>query len=502
MDFLDPKKHRAHLIRLMIGYVLIGTALILTAVILLYRAYGFGLKNGEVIQNGLIFVSSRPNPADMYVNGKKQDKTTNARLLMPAGQYAFVLEREGYRPWKRAINVEGGAVVRFDYPVLFPAKLTTTTAKRYEARPALTTQSPDRRWLLVQSGAYTAFEVYDLNRDESEIAPEAFTLPENLFSLTQGTHSWQIVEWSSDNRRVLLQHIVEQNGQPANEYILVDRENPDESVNLTRTLGTAGKLLLRDKKYDQYYVFNQQAGQLSTASLEEPEPHLLLEDVLDYKPHGKDVILFATNQGAEAGKTVIQLREGDRTYTIRQVTTGPSYLLELAKYENAWYIVAGAPTENRTYVYRNPAARLRMQPQEPIIPVQVLKAAQATNVSFSDNARFVVAQGGQQFAVYDAETDKGYAYTVVDAIDQGQQYATWMDGHRLMFVSDGKTLVFDFDNANREKLAATEAAYRPFFDRDYRNLYTFNTQIIKAVDGQEVSQIVLSRTALLTPQDQ
>ena len=64
MEYLDPKKHKAHLIRLAVGYLLIGIALILTTVILLYRAYGFGLKNGEVIQNGLIFVSSRPNPAD------------------------------------------------------------------------------------------------------------------------------------------------------------------------------------------------------------------------------------------------------------------------------------------------------------------------------------------------------------------------------------------------------------------------------------------------------
>src|SRR5687767_3789876 len=171
MEFLDPKKQKAHLIRLAIGYVLIGTALILTTVILLYRAYGFGISNGEVIQNGLIFVSSRPNPADLYVNGQKREETTNARLLMQAGQYTFELQRDGYRSWKRAINVEGGAVVRFDYPVLFPAKLTAETTRKYDVRPALATQSPDQRWLLVQAAAaHNVFDLYDLNADE--VTPE------------------------------------------------------------------------------------------------------------------------------------------------------------------------------------------------------------------------------------------------------------------------------------------------------------------------------------------
>src|SRR5882757_4688705 len=105
MEFLDPKKQRAHLVRLFIGYFLIGTALILTTIILLYQAYGFGLKNGKVIQNGLIYVSSNPSPADIYVNGQKRSETTNVRLLMPAGQYTFELKRNGYRSWKRAINI-------------------------------------------------------------------------------------------------------------------------------------------------------------------------------------------------------------------------------------------------------------------------------------------------------------------------------------------------------------------------------------------------------------
>ena len=127
MDFLDPKKQRAHTIRIMVGYVLIAIALILTTTILIYQAYGFGVdRNGKVIQNGLVFVSSTPNPATIYVNGKKNDNQTNARLLLSSGQDTFSLQRDGYREWKRAVSVEGSSVERFDYPFLFPKTLQTS----------------------------------------------------------------------------------------------------------------------------------------------------------------------------------------------------------------------------------------------------------------------------------------------------------------------------------------------------------------------------------------
>src|SRR3990167_6869978 len=64
MDFLDPRKRRAHHIRLMIGYGLMAVAIVLTATILVYWAYGYGFntKTGGVVENGLLFVDSAHHP--------------------------------------------------------------------------------------------------------------------------------------------------------------------------------------------------------------------------------------------------------------------------------------------------------------------------------------------------------------------------------------------------------------------------------------------------------
>ena len=176
MDFLDPEKQKAHTRRLIAGYILIGMVLLLATIILLYQAFGYGIdRHGKIFQNGLVFVSSVPEGADIYIDGVREDDRTNARLALPAGQYTFEVRREGYRAWKRAITVEGGTLQRFDYPFLFPTELDSTVAKQYDATPGLLSQSPDGRWLFVQNTG-DRFDLFDL--DASTLVPAGFTVPD------------------------------------------------------------------------------------------------------------------------------------------------------------------------------------------------------------------------------------------------------------------------------------------------------------------------------------
>ena len=499
MDFLDPKKQRNHTIRLLVGYVLVAVALVLTTTILLYQAYGFGLnKAGQVIQNGLVFVSSTPGSANVFVDGTLK-ASTDTRLNLPAGQYKFSVTRDGYRDWKRAVTVEGGSVEHFDYPFLFPSKLTTTDAKKYTDQPSLVLQTPDRRWMLVQSpGSMTKFDMFDLNAKKPADSLKSVTLPDNLLSGSSGNQSWEFEEWSTDNRHVLLKHLYQKDGQPTSEYIMVDRQTPDQSVNLTAKLNAnPTKIELRDKKYDQYYLFDQGAATLTTATLKDPTPQAYLSHVLDFKPYSDDVMLYATDQGAVPGKSMINLRQGSTTYHIRQVASGSMYLLNLTQYSGSWYVAVGAASENKVYVYQDPAGALSSKPNDVLVPVSILKVPNPNYLAFSDNARFIMTENGDSFALYDAENDKSYAYTTKHPLDAPQPHAVWMDGNHISYVSDGRVLVFDFDSANAQTLSAAQPDVEPLFDQSYKFIYGFNTQ-----STDNVTQHVLTSTSLRTPADQ
>lgn len=499
MDFLDPQKERAHKIRIMTGYVLIAIALVLTTVVLLYQAYGFGVdKNGNVIQSGLVFISSTPTPAHVFINGTQNPKDTNTRLLLSSGQYNFDLKRAGYRDWHRAITVEGGSVERFDYPMLFPTTLTTTAFKTYPAAKQsvqFATESPDRHWLLVQPGNDEAsFDVYDLSNAKNTIPNQQISIPTTAFSPTQAntSYSWELIQWSTDNQHVVLRHSFQKAGQAATEYVLVDRQDPTKSVNLTSTWGmNPTQIEMKNQAYDQYYLFDQSTAQLLTSSLQNPTPKVYASNVLAFKSYGDNVMLYVTTDGAPASHVVVKWQDGATTYTLRALPFGGPYFVNLTQYSGDWYAAIAAASEGRVYIYKNPISML--QSQKLAVPAYELKIPNVNYVSFSSDARFIVAENGDQFGIYDNMNKKGYAYILGDhPLDTPALHATWFDGAHLSYISGGKATVFDFDGANLQTLNEANSSFPPMFDRDYEFLFSLS---------QTNGSTSLNKTALRIPAD-
>lgn len=492
MEYLDPKKQARHRILLFTGYIFIAVAIVIATLVLVYQAYGFGLgKNGNVIQNGLVFFSSQPRTANITLNGELNKEKTNSRLVLPEGVYQVKLTRDGYRSWERKIELNGGQVEHFDYPFLIPQTLATTKVQSYAAPPSLLTQSPDRRWLLIQQAADTTkFDIYDLKNPKDP--PQVATLPASLAtkSATPGER-WEAAEWADDNKHVLLEHHFE--GKV--EYLLIDREDIQQSRNLSTELALpAVEVSLRDKKYDLYYTYDATSKVLRTAGLNEPTSATVMSDVLAFKPYGKDTVLYATGAGAPSGRVVVRLKDGDKTYTLRMLQAGTTYLLDLAKYSNDLYVAAGGPVGDRVYVYKDPIGQINKLPQQNPVPAQVLRVPQVSHLGFSASAQFVVAQNATHFGVYDFENETGYNYTTHETVDPPQAQANWMDGNRLLYISAGKLRMFDYDYANKQTLVEAHSGYRPAFTPDYKYLYVLTT-----VPGS--GELQLTQTALLRPED-
>lgn len=498
MDFLDPKKQQRHRIILLVGYLLIAIAIGIGSIILLYLASGWRLnKNGEVIQNGLVFVSSRPSSAHIYLDGKIRSSTTNARLVIPAGAYKMMLQRDGYRTWGRVISVNGGDVEHFDYPFLLPQTLTSTDKKTYSSSPGLSTQSPDRRWLLVaKAGSINSFDEFNLKNSKASVIqdPVSLTFPANLFAKAKAKKksAIEIVEWSSDNRHVLVKHVYDNKY----EFLVLDRQNPGQSVNLNKTLNTSPtEITLQDKKYDKYYVYFAKGGLLKTTSLADPVLVNVLSGVIGYKTHGRNDILYVVKSQTSPKEVDVKLKMGDKTYQLRRLAAGSKYLLDFAQYSGSWYVAAGATSQNRVYVYKDPEAQLRSTTNV-TIPISVLKVKAPNYLSFSDNARFIMTENQGRFSLYDAENDKTYSYNLTSPVDKPQPHAKWMDGNHLDYVSNGSLVMFDFDKANPQTLVRADPRYEAFFTPDYKYMYSMLSAKTKA--GITTT---LSVTPLLTQAD-
>jgi hypothetical protein len=493
MEYLDPKKEFRHHLLLMVGYLCLAVAITLAALVLLYKAYGFDIgKDGAIIQNGLTFFSSQPHPADIYVNDKLAKVKTNTRLSLPEGIYKIKMARTGYVDWQRTVQLDGGKVEHFDYPFLIPKNLISKKAADLNAAPTLVTQSPDRRWLVIlPSDTITNFVVYDL-KSTVKITNATVSLPENLLDGTTGT-SMQVIDWADDNQHVLLKHLLADNKY---EYILMDRNNPSNSVNLTKDNNiTAPEITLKDRKFDRYYLYDPANHILQTQTIKETSPTAVLDHVLAYKSYGSNSLLYVTDSGAPSGKVLIKLNVGSTSYNLRTLDAGANYPIDLTEYSGQLYVVITSSSLDKIYIYRDPIGQLNNKPKQALVPAQVLRVPQPTYVNFSASAQYILAESGQHFGVYDIENKTGYTFITKDSLDAPQAHASWMDGNRVTYITGGKQMIFDYDYTNQHILGPDLAQYNAAFTPTFKDVYTV------APAAADPTRVELISTALVTTVD-
>jgi len=486
MDFLDPDKKRKHERRLFLGYTLIGIAIFMTSAILVLQSYGFDFnrKTGEVIQNGLIFADAAPEAAKIFLNGIDVG-TTDKRLTVPAGPYKMELKRDGYRTWSRSFNLEGSTIERLVYPVLFPTNITPRDQKTYASSPSFSTQSLDRKWMLVlQPGSMTTFDVFDAG--DPTVAVKSISLPPNTLSPTTQPQSYELVEWASDSRHVLLKHRY----GDAFEFIVLDRDTPQNSQNVNKLLNTnPSTVTLRDKKFDKLYLYDATTKKLSFVDTKEKNIQPVLSNVLSYKAYAEKVILYAAVDEKDPAKAIVRIKDGDKQFLIRSGLSSDSYLLDYAKFDTHFYAAVGVNSQGKVYIYKDPANNPSTDPKASPSLFTTLIIQDPKFVSFSANARFILAQSGKKFALYDAETVRRTYYQ--SALNIPLDYkALWMDGHRIVVNSDNKVVVFDYDGINQQTIAPIIPGSRAYFDRDYIRMYAL------APTTNDPSKTSLSRSSL------
>ena len=473
MDFLDPNKKRSNKIKLYIGYLLVAIAISLGALVLLFANAGYRVDgSGNITQNGLVFVNSHPGGANIYIEGlhnkyKTQGKT-DTKFELREGSYKVTLQKEGYRSWQREINIEGGLVERLAYPFLFPEKLKDNDLKSYDNEPKIVSSSPDRNWIIAQQpDNFLQFDVFNAN--EPEKPSTIFKIPEGLLTPAQTAQSLKVLEWSADNSNILMKHEFDSQA----EFVIVNKDKTDTSININKLTGQQPfNVTLKDRKVGQLYLQMAADGLLQTVDIKTKALTPLVNHVLSFKSHGDDMLVYVEPNAEKPDVVNVKIKTKDKDYMLRELPSKTTYVTNVAKFDSAWYVVVGAASDNKVYIYKNPLDSLAKDSQKPLF-ARTLRINNPKKVSFSANARMMAAQSDQSFAVFDAETDRQYRYKINDKFDTNRP-AEWMDGHRLATSTDKSVLIFDFDGINAQKLMPINPNTDVLFDRDYENAYTLN----------------------------
>lgn len=481
MDYLDPRKRRAHNIRLVVGYFLIAIVIGLATYVLNQAAngYGYNVKTGKIIENALLFVDSKPGNAEIYLNNQDKNTTTSARLILPAGDYTLTLKKDGYRDWSRQFTLNEQSVARYIYPFLFPVKPLITNLKTYPSLPGLVTQTPDRRWLLVQSSEASTqtptFDMYDTGTlDKDTPSVQQVSVPAGILTNYSQDSKLTEVEWSTDNNNLLLQHTYGSNS----EFIIFNRAHPDQSFNVDKMFGVhPDQVALYNKKADQLYIWRQSGGLLQRGDTgNRTLGPILIKNVLTFKPYGKDLVTYVSDSNEPSGTVAARIWDDGNSYKLNEFPAGSQYLVDAAQFQGDFYYAAGSDASDHINIYKNPLDELKNPVYAKALPMVALHISGAQKMGFSDNTRFIGAETDQQFAVYDFETQNSYEYSITET---PSQLLRWMDGHRFIGTVDGKVFVMDYDGTNKQLVTDTTEPDGGLFSRDYNHL----TVLTAAPDG-------------------
>ncbi len=497
MDYLDPKKKQAHKARLLIGYVLFGIAIAFATTILVYLANGYYIdrNTGEVIQNGLVYLDSKPGGAKITLNGVLQRGRTDARLVIPSGTYNFGLSKDGYRNWSRSLTLEGGSLRSLTYARLIPESLETSLGSTLRTLPANSSQSIDRKWVVV-SYIEEPLKLDLLDTSLPDVAPVNMTIPSTV--VTKGDDGvLKVIEWAEDNRYFLASY----ENSVSTDYLLIDRENPAQTINVGNALGNNKvKISLQDRKRDSFFAYDSQTKSLSIATLSSGiSPSPLLTNVIEYKTFGADWVIYITSS-TESGYVEARFMREDKDILIKKLREDKNYLLELSRIGTAPIMAIGSPVENRVVVYNDPEDYLNHNSNSAIpVATTVLRVETPLGISISDDSSVVMAWGAKNFASHEFNADRSYNFSVGEELNLNQN-VRWLDGQHFLFSGMGVQNIMDFDGSNRYSLVSSTNVFGGFFSKDFKLLYALNPPILNE-KGVVVTQPQLTITNMLVPAD-
>ncbi len=158
--------------RLVISTILILLLILIGTGIGIYyaRGYRFNPQNPKAILQGtgLLVLTSKPDGARVYVDDRLTTATNNTINLQP-GTYQVRIEKDGYFPWKKSIEIKKEAVSQAN-ATLFP------TAPRLESITTTGALNP----VLDATGSLIAYTVSSASADKNGIYTFNMTTPSIL----------------------------------------------------------------------------------------------------------------------------------------------------------------------------------------------------------------------------------------------------------------------------------------------------------------------------------
>lgn len=164
------------------------------ALVFYTAGYRWNPKKDKVERNGTLIIDSKPTGARILLNGNDSGETTPVTLQNTApGRYLIRLEKDGYHPWEKRLDVQPEYVTFANdlwlWKISEPMLVDSGSSTRMEASP-----NENLLALVDIAGKSTSVRVWDPLNAQSQ----SFSIPKTF-------HPEFRLTWSDDSRSLMLE---------------------------------------------------------------------------------------------------------------------------------------------------------------------------------------------------------------------------------------------------------------------------------------------------------
>lgn len=434
--------------------------------LLVFMTLGYRYNQDEgVVQTGLVQFGSQPSGASVMIDDRDFGSRTPSKTSLEEGSHYITMQRDGYRQWQKSIDVVGGAVLWLNYARLFPVELKPTNVASFPTVSS-TAVSPDAKWMvLAEDPASIILQLIDLSRD-SAIEPVALTLPATLYTApAEGeAQRFELMKWDPSSRYVLVKHTY----GAQHEWLVVDTQDVGASQNITKLLGVnATEVVFSVNSASILYArVDDTVRRIDRGNATISRP--LVENVAEFSLYGENVILFIRQLNPETGTRDVGYFRGDdeKIYVLGNYAdfAGTPADIAVSQYFGDTYVAVSY--EEKVEIFTGDLDR----PDElrPVANTKIDGGAQ--HLSIVTAGRFVIAQHGATYMVYDLELKKSTTTQLKGSGDVAQELR-WLDGYSIWTDRDGVLRVYEFDGANQQEVMKVTPGFNVTLGPGERYLY-------------------------------
>jgi len=435
---------------LFVSAIFVGVAVLLIASAkgfkLEQKGFNFGLK-----KTGTLIITSQPAGAKIYINGKLSKKNTGSNLFSTKinnlfkGKHNLRIEKEGYIPWSKEIEIEEEAVTWANYIKLFPNEIKEEEV--ISENVLLAKQSNDNRKIaLALENKEKNLELYVL---------DSLTLNKTKIYPTEKSEvkitTISDLDWSFDNSKILIHTAIDEKLN----YLLINSKENSEITNITNLFKFDFKKIVFNP-HESKELFGLKEGNLYKINTQDKTiSATLLEGIISF-----EIAQDRSIYGAKETLSGVSLWKSDLSGN-----NSKAVIKSLPKSEHYKIQYSGSNT-NRIAVLVNGAVKTAYLADKLENTIELTQLTQeVTSVAWSPNGKRIMLRNDKNIWVYDLEKEKSF-----DTVkDKEIRHARWDEGNdHLALNIGGEFSLIEFDGKNNIKIGESNKN-EVYFSPENRN---------------------------------